>query len=188
MARYHVSEDGTPRVCTAKSPESCTAVGVDGDGAPHGEFSDAGEARRFAEHVLEESSIGNGLSGVRKPWDHPDHSEFNKLIGIDREATPGVPRLQDTPAAIIVDNVPPMEGWRKVGDFEDGDNGPHLVGPLGEVLMADGSGDGSWDLTDADGSEQGNYRSLSEALDTLDEISGFEGDDSYSARLASAQR
>lgn len=28
----------------------------------------------------------------------------------DREATPGVPRLLDTPAAIAVDNVPEMEG------------------------------------------------------------------------------
>jgi hypothetical protein len=161
MARYHVSEDGTPRICTAQSPESCTARGVDGDGAPHGEFSDAGEARRFAEQVLEDSSANSGLSGVSK------------------EATPGVPRLQDTPAAIIVDNVPPMEGWRKVGDFEDGDNGPHLVGPQGEILLASSTGNGTWDLTDADGSDQGVYGNLEDALEALDEMNGSYEDEGY---------
>lgn len=64
MARYHVSEDGTPRVCSAQSPESCTARGVDGEAAPHGDFSDAGEARRFAESVLE-SSFGDQKSVSR---------------------------------------------------------------------------------------------------------------------------
>lgn len=70
MARYHVSEDGTPRVCQAQSPESCTARGVDGEPAPHGEFTDANEARRFAESVLEESAIGSGLSGVSRSVDY----------------------------------------------------------------------------------------------------------------------
>jgi len=64
MPRYHVSEDGTPRVCAAQSPESCTARGVDGEAAPHGDFSDAGEARRFAESVLE-SSLGEQKSHTR---------------------------------------------------------------------------------------------------------------------------
>lgn len=55
MPRYHVSEDGKPRVCSAQSPESCTARGIDGEAAPHGDFKDANEARHFAESVLEES-------------------------------------------------------------------------------------------------------------------------------------
>lgn len=66
MARYHVSEDGTPRICTAQSSESCTARGVDGEAAPHGDFTDANEARRFAESVLEESALGDGLSSTAR--------------------------------------------------------------------------------------------------------------------------
>jgi len=63
MARYHVSEDGKPRVCKAQSPESCTAVGVDGQSAAHGDFSDPSEAQRFAESVVEKSLGGDGLTG-----------------------------------------------------------------------------------------------------------------------------
>lgn len=63
MARYHISKDGAPRICTAQTAESCTAVGVDGDSAPHGDFNTPEEARRFAESVLEKS-LGDGLSST----------------------------------------------------------------------------------------------------------------------------
>lgn len=63
MARYHVSEDGTPRVCITQTAESCTAIGVDGDSAPHGDFNTPEEARRFAESVLEKN-LGDGLSST----------------------------------------------------------------------------------------------------------------------------
>lgn len=66
MARYHVSEDGNPRVCTAQSPESCTARGMDGDAAPHGDFADSKEARRFAEEVLEKAVGSDGLSSASR--------------------------------------------------------------------------------------------------------------------------
>lgn len=66
MARYHVSEDGNPRVCTAQSPDSCTARGVDGNAAPHGDFADPQEARRFAEEVLEKSIESDGLSSASR--------------------------------------------------------------------------------------------------------------------------
>lgn len=66
MARYHVSEDGNPRVCTAQSPESCTARGVDGNAAPHGDFADSQEARRFAEEVLEKGIGSAGLSSASR--------------------------------------------------------------------------------------------------------------------------
>lgn len=66
MARYHVSEDGNPRVCTAQSPESCTARGADGNAAPHGDFADPQEARRFAEEVLEKSIGGAALSSASR--------------------------------------------------------------------------------------------------------------------------
>lgn len=51
MAKYHVSQDGKSRVCSARSAESCTAVGPDGASAPHGDFSTASEALAFAESV-----------------------------------------------------------------------------------------------------------------------------------------
>ena len=61
MTRYHISEDGKPRVCKAQSPESCTAKGVDGQSAVHGEFSDPSEAQSFAESVVERSLESDGL-------------------------------------------------------------------------------------------------------------------------------
>lgn len=93
MDRYHISNDGAPRVCNAQTAESCTAVGVDGDSAPHGDFNTPEEARRFAESVLEKS-LGDGLSsigrlaenGEKKAWNHPDYDEFNGLIGLDTSA------------------------------------------------------------------------------------------------------
>lgn len=69
MPRYHVSQDGVSRVCKAATADSCTAVGVDGESAPHGEFSSADEARRFAESVLEKSSLGDGLDGISREKD-----------------------------------------------------------------------------------------------------------------------
>ncbi len=51
MTKYHVSQDGQSRVCSARSAESCTAVGPDGGSAPHGDFSTASEAVAFAESV-----------------------------------------------------------------------------------------------------------------------------------------
>lgn len=66
MPRYHVSEDGNPRVCTAQSRESCTARGMDGDAAPHGYFANSKEARRFAEEVLEKAIGSDGLSSASR--------------------------------------------------------------------------------------------------------------------------
>lgn len=168
MARYHVSEDGTPRVCKAQSPESCTARGVDGDPAPHGDFADANAARRFAESVIEDSSIGSGL------------------VGIGREATPGVPRSQDTPAAIMVDNTPAVDGWKKIRDLESGDRGAHLEGPMGVLLEPQSSGQG-WDLTDENGSDQGSFDSLNDALEDLDRLHGFSEDEGYAQAFRDAE-
>lgn len=323
MARYHVSEDGNPRVCTAQSPESCTARGVDGNAAPHGDFADPQEARRFAEEVLEKSIGGDGLSSasrdnrtleekaddlresvkdfrnpatspaeieeIRKFWaangvsnqfmasaeahrlskeaagrvadrsafstDMTDSSEYrvqggrlkaqfegedydlgelrevsreeinswsqetfqedanfqdgevfpvysedgdeagayarfgdryyrastaeaSDSAGIpDREATPGVPRLLDTPAAIAVDNVPEMEGWRKVRDLEVEYEGPHLVGPQGEIIAADSLGD--WSVRDSEGTELGTFENLADAFEELDLQDDREPEESY---------
>ena len=324
MARYHVSEDGNPRVCTAQSPESCTARGMDGDAAPHGDFADSKEARRFAEEVLEKGIGSDGLSGasrdkrtleeraddlresvkdfrnpatspseieeIRKFWaangvsnqfmaaaeahrlskeaagtvpdraafstDMADSSEYRvqggrlraefegegydlgglreiskdemdawsqemfaedasfqdgevfpiytdegnesgayarfgdryyraskaqaaePTTGIpDREATPGVPRLLDTPAAIAVDNVPEMEGWRKVQDLEVEYEGPHLVGPQGEIIAADSLGD--WSVRDSNGTELGTFESLADAFGELDLQDDREPEESY---------
>lgn len=64
MPRYHVSEDGVSRICKAASAASCTAVGVDGEAAPHGEFTDGREAQRFAESVLERTYGDQGLGAT----------------------------------------------------------------------------------------------------------------------------
>jgi len=65
--RYHVSQDGVSRVCAAKTVESCTAIGVDGESAPHGEFANAKEASRFAEAILEKNFGADSLSSKAKP-------------------------------------------------------------------------------------------------------------------------
>ena len=53
MAKYHISEDGKPRLCTAASAESCPVKGIDGQVASHGDFASDKDARAFAEQVLE---------------------------------------------------------------------------------------------------------------------------------------
>lgn len=54
MTKYHVSEDGVARVCTAETPEACR-VTLSNDGAvPHGEFATPKEAKAFAEKVNED--------------------------------------------------------------------------------------------------------------------------------------
>lgn len=51
MDKIHISEDGMPRVCKARSVASCPVKGPDGDRAPHGEFESKADALRFAESV-----------------------------------------------------------------------------------------------------------------------------------------
>lgn len=97
MARYHVSEDGNPRICTAQSPESCGARGMDGDAAPHGDFADSKEARRFAEDVLEKAIGSDGLSSTSRDNRNlggregqsvavPDRKAFSQDLGPNYEA------------------------------------------------------------------------------------------------------
>lgn len=50
MPRYHVSSDGTPRVCNAQQG-NCPLSEDDGSPTPHGDFADAKEASAFAESV-----------------------------------------------------------------------------------------------------------------------------------------
>lgn len=82
--RYHVSQDGVSRVCAAKSAASCTAIGVDGEAAPHGEFANTKEASRFAEAILEKNFGDDSLSGQTKPA-VADRSAYTTDMGDDLE-------------------------------------------------------------------------------------------------------
>lgn len=63
MPKFHISQDGMPRICKAKSAEACPASGPDGAKAPHGEFETTEEAMHFAESVNKQAfaTIPNGI-------------------------------------------------------------------------------------------------------------------------------
>lgn len=50
--RKHISEDGQVRTCKAKTPETCTAKGPNGEKAEH--FTNEAEARKRSEEILAE--------------------------------------------------------------------------------------------------------------------------------------
>lgn len=60
MARYHISKDGSPGVCSASKRE-CPI----GEDTPHGEFESEKEARAWVEKVLENQS-GGSLQSKKK--------------------------------------------------------------------------------------------------------------------------
>jgi len=78
-----------------------------------------------------------------------------------REATPGVPRLLDTPAAIALDNVEAPEGWTKFPD--DGYEGAYMEGERGQRIAPDSTGDG-WNATDDNGFDLGEFDTFEEAF------------------------
>lgn len=110
MPRYHVSEDGVSRICKAATAASCTALGVDGEAAPHGEFADGREAQRFAEGVLERSTLGAGLfAGARRdpsslsdrtdPYAEMDARRAEEAKGIASEHERNMARIGKDPVA-----------------------------------------------------------------------------------------
>lgn len=52
MNNYHISEDGEVRVCTAATPETCTAVSIGGEKSKH--FNSREDAEKYAEEKLSE--------------------------------------------------------------------------------------------------------------------------------------
>lgn len=94
MTKYHVSKDGVARPCRAASSESCTAIGVDGEGAPHGDFSNPKDASRFAEGVLEKSIGEDSLQGVNRNSEEGSKSKDQELAPVDfQEALQSAPRV-----------------------------------------------------------------------------------------------
>lgn len=81
------------------------------------------------------------------------------------EATPGIPRLLDTPAAIALDNAVAPEGWTKFPD--DGYEGAYMEGERGQRIAPDSTGDG-WNATDDNGFDMGEFDTFEEALEAVE--------------------
>lgn len=79
MATYHISEDGKARVCRASSPDKCTAKGLEGSPAAHGEFATSQDAARFAEEVLEKSFQNAHLTGASREESSKSIASFTPL-------------------------------------------------------------------------------------------------------------
>ena len=109
MARFHVSEDGQPRPCTAEKG-ACPLTEADGSKTPHGDFANAREAQAFAEKVNEKRYGGSfaapKTSGVDRSKVKPalEHENFSatkavaggKLsLGLDRLDAPQPRRYEE---------------------------------------------------------------------------------------------
>lgn len=67
--KFHVSEDGVVRPCTAQTPDACTAKGLNGEKSEH--FDSMAEGEAYSKKVMEEKHgavkpLRKGLFGRRK--------------------------------------------------------------------------------------------------------------------------
>lgn len=76
MHNIHVSDDGNPRPCRAKTPESCPVRGEDGNPAAHGSFASLEEAQRFAEKVTASKAEYYGFGTSEAPSSDLDPQKF----------------------------------------------------------------------------------------------------------------
>lgn len=92
MARYHVGEDGQPRICTASSPESCPRAQKDENGKIINHFDSEAEANRYGEKIVADGvKNAGGLKSLSKnpldamakhaPDDAPDDPATRAALG-----------------------------------------------------------------------------------------------------------
>lgn len=89
MARYHVSGDDKPRICTATSPESCPLAQKDEDGKVLNHFDSEAEADRYGEKIVADGVRSAGslskspldVMARHAPDDAPDDPAVRTALG-----------------------------------------------------------------------------------------------------------
>lgn len=136
MTKYHVSKDGVARPCKAASPESCTAEGMDGESALHGDFSSRREASRFAEKVLEGNIGKDSLESVSRGAKTPVGASEVKNVdpdGVDfQDALQSAPKV-NIGMTMVYGHVKGIKRDFEAGRIDSAESRARLAGVVAEL-------------------------------------------------------